>query len=104
MRPAQGAELEAFERKLAVDRTAPVVAELRAPGAGFVSRCDARVIGEVIRDAGGGRLTKESVINYDVGVDRLAKPGDETRTGDVMARFHAADAAQAEAALARLES
>ena len=53
-----------------------MVVELKAEKSGFVSRCDARIIGEVIRDLGGGRLTKESGINYDVGIDRLAKPGE----------------------------
>jgi thymidine phosphorylase len=101
---AQGADMGAFESKLAADHAAPVVAELRASGSGFVSRCDARVIGEVIRDAGGGRLTKESAVNHDVGVDRLAKPGEDVRAGGVLARFHAADRAQAETALGRLET
>jgi pyrimidine-nucleoside phosphorylase len=66
MLEAQGADL-AFRRKLTKDSTAPVVIELRSQRAGYISRCDARIIGEVIRDLGGGRLTKDSVINYDVG-------------------------------------
>ena len=73
---AQGADLVAFNKKLALDHTAPVVVELKAKKPGFVSKCDARIIGEVIRDLGGGRLTKESGINYDVGMDRIAKPGE----------------------------
>ena len=82
MLAAQGADLAAFNRKLALDHTAPVVVELKAPASGFVSRCDARIIGEVVRDLGGGRFTKESGINYDVGVDALAKPGEPIRTGE----------------------
>src|SRR5262249_37049379 len=50
---AQGADLEAFQQKLARDHTAPVVLELRAEESGFVSKCDARLVGEVIRDLGG---------------------------------------------------
>ncbi len=72
MLAAQGADLDAFNRKLALDHTAPVVVELKAPASGFVSRCDARILGEVVRDLGGGRFTKESGINYDVGVDAIA--------------------------------
>ena len=53
---AQGADLGAFNKKLAFDHTAPVVAELKAEKPGFVAKCDARLIGEVIRDLGGGRL------------------------------------------------
>ena len=101
---AQGANLEAFNHKLALDHTAPVVADFKARKAGFVSRCDARIIGEVIRDLGGGRLSKESVINYDVGVDRLAKPGDRVSVGDTLVRVHAPNQDQAEAACARLKA
>jgi len=47
---AQGANLAAFNRKLGRDHTAPVVVELKAGRSGFVSRCDAQRMGEVIRD------------------------------------------------------
>ena len=99
---AQGADLSAFNQKLALDHTAPVVVDLKSPRAGYVSKCDARLIGEVIRDLGGGRLTKESVINYDVGVDRMAKPGDRVERGSSLARVHAADREQAKSAVSRL--
>jgi pyrimidine-nucleoside phosphorylase len=103
MLAAQGADLAAFHRKLALDHTAPVVVELKAPASGFVSRCDARILGEAVRDLGGGRFTKESGINYDVGLDAIAKPGEAVRAGGVLARLHAADHAQADAACARLK-
>jgi thymidine phosphorylase len=77
--------------------------ELKAPRAGYVSRCDARILGEVIRELGAGRLTKESVLDYDVGVDAIAKPGEPTAAGGLLARVHAAGQAQANAACARLK-
>ena len=84
---AQGADLKAFNRKLAVDSTAPIVLELKSTKAGYVSKCDARIIGEVIRDLGGGRLTKDSQINYDVGVDQIAKPGERVeKSGNPLPR------------------
>jgi pyrimidine-nucleoside phosphorylase len=101
---AQGADLAAVERKLALNHTAPVVVELKAPCSGFVSQCDARIIGEVIRELGGGRLTKDSVLNYDVGVDALVKPGEAVQTGNPLARIHAAEKAQAEAACVRMKT
>lgn len=101
---AQGADLDAFNRRLALDHTAPVVEELKATKTGFVSRCDARIVGEMIRDLGGGRLTKESVINYEVGVDHLAKPGEEVKAGSILARLHAPGTTQADAALGRLQT
>ena len=101
---AQGADLAAFNRKLALNHTAPVVVELKAPASGFISRCDARILGEIVRDLGGGRFTKESGINYDVGVDAIVKPGEAIEAGGVLARIHAADRAQADAACARLKT
>ena len=101
---AQSGDLEAFQRKLALDHTASAVAELTAASGGFVSRCDARVVGEVVRDLGGGRLAKESPINHDVGVDRIAKPGDAVRPGSVLARTHATNSGQCDAAIERLRS
>jgi pyrimidine-nucleoside phosphorylase len=104
MLAAQGADLAALNRKLALDHTASVVVELKAQASGFVSRCDARILGEIVRDLGGGRFTKESGINYDVGVDAIAKPGETIQAGGVLARVHAADRAQADATCARLKT
>jgi pyrimidine-nucleoside phosphorylase len=101
---AQGADLNAFNQKLALDHTAPAVVELKVGKSGFVAKCDARIVGEVIRDLGGGRLAKDSVINHDVGVDRIAKPGEAVKAGSTLIRVHAATEAAAQAATARLKS
>jgi thymidine phosphorylase len=99
---AQGADLDTFRRKLALEHTAPVVREIKATRSGFVVRCDARLVGEVVRDLGGGRLTKDTVINPDVGVDALARPGERLAAGAVLCRIHAANEASAAAAAERL--
>jgi thymidine phosphorylase len=104
MLQAQGADLDAFRRKLEGHRGAAVTLELRATRAGFLTRCDARVIGEAVRDLGAGRLTKDSVLDYDAGVDHLAKPGDPVSAGSVLARIHGSDEARAMTALAKLDS
>jgi thymidine phosphorylase len=101
---AQGADLKAFNRKLALDSAAKTVVEVKAEKAGYVSKCDARIIGEVIRDIGGGRLTKDSAINYDVGVDQIAKSGERVEKSGGLCRVHAADSAQAKSAVARLKT
>jgi thymidine phosphorylase len=104
MLAAQGADLEALNRKLALDHTAPAVIELKADKSGFVSRCDARLVGEVVRHLGGGRFTKESAVNYDVGLDRIIKPGEKIAAGEPLARVHAADASSARSACEQLNS
>jgi pyrimidine-nucleoside phosphorylase len=104
MLAAQGADLHEFNRKLASDHHAPVVCESKSERSGFVARSDARLIGEIVRDLGGGRLTKESVINHDVGVDMLVAPGEAVESGSILCRVHAQDQAQAEAAMFALKN
>jgi pyrimidine-nucleoside phosphorylase len=101
---AQGGDLKAFNKKLSQDSTAAIVLELKFPRAGFVFKCDARIIGEVIRDLGGGRLTKDSKINFEVGVDQIAKPGERIEKSQTLCRLHAANSADAKTAFARLQS
>jgi len=97
---AQGADPAAFQTRLA--QPAPVVIQVEAPQAGCITRCDARAVGEIIRELGGGRLTRESLVDDAVGVDRLAKPGEWVKTGSCLARVHARDRAAAEHAASHL--
>jgi pyrimidine-nucleoside phosphorylase len=99
----QSTDLEVFNAKMQ-NHAAPVIHEIKAPHGGLITRCDARIIGEVIRDLGGGRLTKDSILNYDVGIDELAKPGEQVQPNDVLCRLHAANQSDAEAATARLQA
>ena len=101
---SQGADVDAFEQRLRADHLAPAIVEVKAERSGFVSRCDARVIGELVRDLGGGRLTQESPIQPEVGVDCLAKPGEAVKPGALLGRVHAIAPAAAEAAGERLRS
>lgn len=104
MLAAQGADLDAMEDKLARDHAEGVVCvEVGSARSGFVTRCNARIIGEAVRDLGGGRLNKDSTIHHDVGVDRLAKPGDVLPLGGVLARIWAASAGGADSARRRVE-
>jgi pyrimidine-nucleoside phosphorylase len=98
MLAAQGADLAALQLKLALDHTAAVVREVRSDKTGQITACDARTIGQVIRDLGGGRLTKATAIHPEVGIDQLAKPGQSVHPGSLLARVHASDHKQAETA------
>jgi pyrimidine-nucleoside phosphorylase len=101
---AQGADLKAFNRKLELDSTAKVIVEAKAEKSGYVSKCDARIIGEVIRDLGGGRLAKDSQINHDVGVDKTIKPGERVEKSGTLCRIHAADFGQAKITAEKLKT
>ena len=101
---AQGCKLDAFHRELTQEHTSPAIFELKANRSGFVSRCDARMIGEVVRDLGGGRLQREDVIDFAVGVDQLAKPGQRLQSGEILARIHARKQSDIEAARGKLQT
>jgi thymidine phosphorylase len=100
---AQGADLNEFNQRLERDHTAAAIVEIKAASNGFISGCNARVIGEVVRDLGGGRITKEAEINHEVGIDKLKKPGEAVSRGALLARVHAVDAQQAEMAAKRIK-
>jgi len=104
MLAAQGADLDAFRQKLQLDSSAPVVRELNAARSGYVGKCDARIVGEVVHELGGGRTARTDTIRPDVGIDRIMKPGYAVGAGLVLARVHADDEVSAEAAIAKLES
>ena len=99
---AQGGDVAVFREQLKQDHIAPVVSDLVTGKEGFIAQCDAQLVGEIVRDLGGGRLTKDSVIHPAVGVDQLAKPGDAFDRKSTLARVHARTETEAEAALARL--
>jgi thymidine phosphorylase len=99
---AQGTDLDAFHRRLKQDSSARKIVELKADRSGFVSRCDARIVGEVVRDLGGGRLHKESIVDFDVGIDQIHKPGEQIKSGEILARIHAVDVGAAENARQKL--
>ena len=86
---AQGADMDAFKKKLIKGFTAPVVKEFISSEDGFVSQCDARIIGEIARDLGAGRMVQDSDIQKEVGLDQLCKPGNTVGVGEILARVHA---------------
>jgi pyrimidine-nucleoside phosphorylase len=101
---AQGTDVAAFTEKLTRDHTAPVVLEVKAPRAGFVARADARILGEVVRDLGGGRMTKEAAVDFDVGLDHLIAVSEAVKQGTQLCRIHARTQAEAEGVVVRVES
>lgn len=101
---AQGTDLAALAEKLSRDHTAPVVLEVKAPHAGFVARADARIIGEVVRDLGGGRMTKEAGVDFDVGLDQIAVVGEAAEAGAPLCRIHARTEEQAGLVAARVQA
>ena len=100
---SQGADLDAFNAKLHAPGQVAMRA-LQSLQAGKVTRCDARVIAEVVRDLGGGRAHKDAVLNLEVGINGLKKPGDFVGAGESLCCVHAANDADAQAAVVRLQA
>ena len=77
---------------------APVVVEVEAPDAGFVTALGAVQIGTAALELGAGRRTKEDAIDYGVGIVLHKKRGDAVSAGEPLADVHACDAETAEKA------
>lgn len=60
-----------------------------ADQAGVVKSIDAQQIGEVSVALGAGRLTKESVLDFDAGIELVVKDGERVAVGDVLAYLYA---------------
>lgn len=76
--------------------------EVLSPSDGWVARWDARTIGEVVVDLGGGRKTKEDLIDPDVGVISLVELGQKLEKGQPLARVVARTAEHAQKSVQRL--
>jgi thymidine phosphorylase len=75
------------------------VVEVPAPRDGIVADVDARQVGRVVLQLGGGRTTTDDVIDPAAGVDRLVQAGETVVRGQPLMRLLACDAARAEALL-----
>ena len=77
---------------------APVQVDLVAPRDGVIASMDARSLGLVVVELGGGRRRAGDTIDPRVGLSDIRPLGSLLRAGDPLLRVHAASAAQAQAA------
>ena len=77
---------------------APIRLEVPAPVGGYVSHIAASDVGMVSMHLGGGRATKEDVIDLSVGVVLRKKVGDAVAAGESLAVIHAATSQAAQRA------
>lgn len=83
---------------------APVVLEVTAPEAGFVTRIDGEALGHAVVHLGGGRLKGGDRINPAVGLSDLAPLGEQLDKGEAFALVHAPTQADAEQAAAEVRA
>ncbi|WP_025114065.1 thymidine phosphorylase [Lysinibacillus fusiformis] len=55
---------------------------------GTVETINALLVGEASVSLGAGRLTKESALDYDAGIQLIAKKGDRVKNGDIIAYLY----------------
>jgi pyrimidine-nucleoside phosphorylase len=67
---------------------APTVTTLEAREAGWVTRLDARTIGEAALELGAGRRVKTDSLDLSVGIRLLARIGDRVEAGQPLAEIH----------------
>lgn len=80
----QGGDWNAFEKQRAEFTKLVRTFTFAAPSAGFVKRVDARALGILLSQLGGGRSAKEDKIDPLVGVRCLKKVGDAVKAGDAI--------------------
>jgi pyrimidine-nucleoside phosphorylase len=100
---AQGGDLNAFTQKL----NSPIQAfalPITASNPGTISYCNARIIGEVVRDLGGGRAAKDSILDLNVGVAEMKKPGERVEQGEQLCMLYARNEVEAAANVERTRS
>jgi pyrimidine-nucleoside phosphorylase len=93
---AQGGDVRAVDDPRRLPQPGAAV-EVPAPESGFVAFVDARRIGRVVLQLGGGRTATTDVIDPAAGIDRLVQAGERVEKGQPLMRVLAKDAARAEA-------
>jgi pyrimidine-nucleoside phosphorylase len=110
---ADGSASAAFERWIraqggdpdeALLPVAPLVREVFAPAAGYVSRVGAMDVGRAAMHLGAGRAAGADTIDHAVGVVLRRKRGDRVDEGDKLAEIHAQDEASGDHAAAEVLS
>jgi len=85
--------------------TAPQVEEVLHKGqSGWVSRVDARTVGETALGLGGGRKHKGDDVDHAVGIEVLISVGEQITEGTPIFRIHAKNANDAKSAAQKLHS
>ena len=75
-----------------------------APRSGFVSKLDARQVGEAAIMLGAGRSFMEQKLDYGAGIYLDKKIGDPVKKGESLAHLYASDLGRIDQALARFQS
>jgi pyrimidine-nucleoside phosphorylase len=99
---AQGGDARVVDNPDLLPRT-PFVDEFRSPRGGFVTRCDAKLLGLASNALGAGRDRVHDVVHSAVGLYLERKTGDAVKRGDTLCRIHWNDERRLQSAIALIE-
>jgi pyrimidine-nucleoside phosphorylase len=99
---AQGGDVRVMDNPEMLPQ-AKHIKELRAAVNGFVTRCDAKLLGLACNALGAGRNRVDDVIDPAVGIYLEKKVGNKVKRGDVMCRIHWNDPARLRQAMPLIE-
>ena len=93
---AQGGPNDLIDRSKSVLPVAPVIGDVTAPMAGYISRIDGQAVGLAVINLGGGRMREDDKIDPSVGFSSIVRLGQRIELGEPLGQVHAAseDAAQ----------
>jgi len=101
---AQGGPTDLMEQAQTYLLPAPVIMPVYGPSAGRVARIDVTALGHAVVALGGGRVRAGEVIDPRVGLDRMAKLGDDVGPDRPLGFVHAADETAAQVAIAAVQA
>lgn len=78
---------------------ANIIKAIIAPQAGYIGIMDTRAIGMALVEMGGGRVDHNQSLDYSVGFSHIKPKGTKVVEGDIIAKVHAKDEAQATLAI-----
>jgi pyrimidine-nucleoside phosphorylase len=85
---AQGGNLDLHRKGFGLPR-AKVSEPLLSSSDGYLTRIDSRIIGEAVRDLGGGRRKMDDSVDHAVGLVVLKRRGDRISRGEHICEIHA---------------
>lgn len=69
--------------------SAKIIMPIKTKTNGYIKSIDAKILGIVVMKLGGGRATKNDIIDHSVGIILNKKVGDKCNEGDILAYLHA---------------
>lgn len=101
---AQGGNPAVVNDPLKILPAAKYIYDVKINSSGYLSRVDARSIGQALRALGGGRMKYGDIIDPSVSIQICAKVGDKVGTGDAVLRIYYNSEEQLENAMPYLSS